>query len=266
MKSVIDDFRLTEEMWGEEEKVEKVKANQVNIVGNVRYGRELPYTYANLVKNISLIFTFGLASPITAWIGCIGIMCRWLTLSFLAERYEKKMKQKGQEPAKTDAQGIPFRCIMLIVFCNFGFFSTAAIISGVDVEEDEKGGGAWTPVFLCLMIISLITQMVLLSKGSSTTPSNEQNITSENTSDEENPAKPVTSPVHKETAEIEMTAITNEKHEDPAIIKTHINENLQVEAASDDRKKKPPMIKNPSVKIRVSVTSLAKRFTKNSEL
>lgn len=37
-----------------------------------KLGRYLPYTYANLVKNIALIFNFGLASPGTAFIGCLG--------------------------------------------------------------------------------------------------------------------------------------------------------------------------------------------------
>ena len=74
-----------------------------------KYGRELPFIYANLVKNIALIFTFGLASPLTAWIGSVGILFRWLALSFLAERFEEKVKERGAQVIKTDAQGIPFR-------------------------------------------------------------------------------------------------------------------------------------------------------------
>ena len=92
-------------------------------------------------------------------------MCRWLALSFLAERYEKKLKDKGEEPVKTDAQGIPFRCIMLNVFCNVGFFSTAAIIAGMDVDKDENSGGLWTPVFLGVMIVMLVTQIIVLGGG-----------------------------------------------------------------------------------------------------
>lgn len=78
------------------------------------------------MKNISLIFTFGLASPLVGWIGCVGLLCRWLALFFLAERFEEKTK--GEE-VKTDAEGIPFRCIVLVVFCNIGFFGTAAILA-----------------------------------------------------------------------------------------------------------------------------------------
>ncbi|GMI03095.1 hypothetical protein TrVE_jg3421 [Triparma verrucosa] len=110
--------------------------------------------------------------------------------------------------------------------------------------------------------------MILLSKGSLTAS------ISENVSDEENPTETVTSPVYEpeeeekvnsvETMEIEMTTMTD-RCEEPMISKKTVNEDVQVEAATDDRKKKPPMIKNPSVKIRVSVTSLAKKFSKNSD-
>lgn len=58
---------------------------------------------------VSLIFSFGLASPLTAWIGCVGILFRWLALSFLAERFEEKVKERGAQVIKTDAQGISFR-------------------------------------------------------------------------------------------------------------------------------------------------------------
>ena len=89
-------------------------------------------------------------------------MCRWLALSFLAERYQKKMKDKGEEPAKTDAQGIPFRCIMLIAFCNVGFFGTAIIIAGMDGMDRS---GLWAPVFLGVMIVMLVAQIKVLSGG-----------------------------------------------------------------------------------------------------
>ena len=58
---------------------------------------------------ISSIFSFGMASPLTAWIGCVEILLRWLALSFLAERFEEKVKERGAQAIKTDAQGISFR-------------------------------------------------------------------------------------------------------------------------------------------------------------
>ena len=136
LKSVIEDFRLTEETF-DEEKIEK-KIEETEKKNTVKYGRELPYTYANLVKNIALVFTFSLASSFTAWIGCIEILFRWLALSFLAERYEKKTEGKD---VKTDAQSIPFRCIVLVVICNVGFFGTAALRPDSTWEKKRKGGG-----------------------------------------------------------------------------------------------------------------------------
>lgn len=120
---------------------------------------DLPYTYVNLVKNISLVFTFGLASPLTAWIGGTGIICRWLALSFLAERFEQKRKARGEEEITTDAQGIPFRCIILVVIYNIGFFATALLLAGINVE------GVWsTLLFLSIMGGSLVSYMVYLAK------------------------------------------------------------------------------------------------------
>ena len=162
LRSVIDDFRLTEETLGEEEKVKKVteESKPSEKVHPVKYGRELPYTYANLVKNISLIFTFGLASPLAAWIGCIGILFRWLALSFLAERYNKITE--GKNNVKTDAQGIPFRCIVLVVFCNVGFFATAALLAGFHLDFDD---GLLIGVFLVVMVVALVLQILVLSGG-----------------------------------------------------------------------------------------------------
>ena len=54
---------------------------------------------------------------------------------------------------------------MLIAFCNVGFFGTAAIIAGMDVDRDEKSGGIWTPVFLGVMVVMLVTQIMVLGGG-----------------------------------------------------------------------------------------------------
>ncbi|GMH80680.1 hypothetical protein TL16_g08648 [Triparma laevis f. inornata] len=71
-------------------------------------------------------------------IGCIGILFRWLALSFLAGRYEKKTEG---EDVKTDAQSIPSRCIVLVVICNVGFFGSAALRPDSTWEKKRKGGG-----------------------------------------------------------------------------------------------------------------------------
>lgn len=66
---------------------------------------------------------------------------------------------------QTDAQGISFGCIILVVICNVGFFDSAAILAGVNVGGEEKGGGLWTEVFLVGMVIALGTQIAVLSWG-----------------------------------------------------------------------------------------------------
>ncbi|GMI14789.1 hypothetical protein TrVE_jg8997 [Triparma verrucosa] len=193
LKSVIDDFRLTEETFDEERAAKGSLKGRIGegvigegglgkgvigkgglgegVIGKgglgegirrgataaggerkipkpFKYGRELPFIYANLVKNIALIFTFGGA------------------LSFLAERFEEKVKERGTQVIKTDAQGIPFRCIVLVVICNVGFFGAAAIIAGINVEEGEAGGGPWTSLFLAGMVLSLTSHFAVLNSGS----------------------------------------------------------------------------------------------------
>ncbi|GMH70451.1 hypothetical protein TL16_g05412 [Triparma laevis f. inornata] len=140
-----------------------------------KLGRELPYTYANLVKNTPLIFTFGLASPLVGWTGCIGLLCRWLAISFLAERFDKKRNTELLPEIKTDAQGIPFRSIVMVVICNIVFFATAALLSGIDIGlglgdaewrangESEISGGT-TLAMLAVMIVSLVSYMAYLAR------------------------------------------------------------------------------------------------------
>ncbi|GMH48450.1 hypothetical protein TL16_g00291 [Triparma laevis f. inornata] len=135
LKSVIDDFRLTEETF-DEEKIEKIEENKTDATKPQppEYGEVLPYTYANLVKNIALVFTFGLVSSATAWIGCLGILFRWLALSFLAERYEKKMEERGEDESETDAQGIQVRT------------TTTAQEGNERVDEDNQVEAVTSPV------------------------------------------------------------------------------------------------------------------------
>lgn len=79
------------------EKVEERKQEAENHLP-FKYGRELPFIYANLVKNFASILTFGLASPSMAWVGYSRIMFRLLALSFLAERFGiKKKESEGRD-------------------------------------------------------------------------------------------------------------------------------------------------------------------------
>ncbi|GMI20254.1 hypothetical protein TeGR_g8291 [Tetraparma gracilis] len=124
---------------------------------NDRFGRYLPFAYANLVKTTALILTFGLAAPLTAWVGCLGLLARWLTMSYLAERWRRKEDEEGG--LVTDAQGLPFRCVVLVVACVLAFFGTAAVLSGVGGEAS-----AWTWVGLGAMAGVLGAQTWLIGR------------------------------------------------------------------------------------------------------
>ncbi|GMI44505.1 hypothetical protein TrCOL_g4368 [Triparma columacea] len=100
----MDDFVLEEELEdGEEEgemKKEEDTASEIDLETSAaktkqNFGRYLPYTYANFVKNIALIFTFGLASPCTALIGSIGLLCRLLSLLSCQEIYGEEESTRG---------------------------------------------------------------------------------------------------------------------------------------------------------------------------
>ena len=65
---------------------------------------------------------------------------------------------------KTDAQGIPFRCIILIVICNIGFFGTATLLAGFNASDDSSGGYL-TIVFLVVMVLLLVTYILILSRN-----------------------------------------------------------------------------------------------------
>ena len=103
-----------------------------------------------------MILTFGIAAPPLAWVGCVGVFIRWLTLSYLAERFENKLKERGEPQVKTDAQGVPFRCVLLVAFSSALFVGFTAIWhwARVLIGEDTDGGGKGTPIFLAVMVVS----------------------------------------------------------------------------------------------------------------
>ncbi|GMI01124.1 hypothetical protein TrLO_g3832 [Triparma laevis f. longispina] len=166
LDSVMDNFRLTEEFSVRDlnvENVEKVEEGKQEAENHLpfKYGRELPFIYANLVKNFATILTFGVASPFTTWVGCFGILFRWLALNFLAERFENKRKERGEGEIKTDAQGMPFRCIILVVICSVYFVGSSVSWHWTHLlEHPEEGEStAWTPIILITIVVALTTQI-----------------------------------------------------------------------------------------------------------
>ena len=87
------------------------------------------------------------------------MLVRWLTISYLAERW--KRKEEESERVVTDAQGLPFRCVVLVVACVITFFGTATVLS-VERRGGEfvgEGVSRWTLVTLGIMAALLIAQM-----------------------------------------------------------------------------------------------------------
>ena len=68
----------------------------------------------------------------------------------------------------TEEQGVPFRCIVLVVACNVGFFGSAALMTEVDVATSDDETGVWLAlVFWVVMVLVLTAQMVVLWSGKS---------------------------------------------------------------------------------------------------
>ena len=64
----------------------------------------------------------------------------------------------------TEEQGVPLRCIVLVVACNVGFFGSAALMTEVNVDET----GVWLALVFWLVIVLVPTaQMVVLWSGKS---------------------------------------------------------------------------------------------------
>jgi hypothetical protein len=80
-------------------------------------------------------------------------------MSYLAERWRRKEEEGGRGGLVTDAQGLPFRCVVLVVVCVLAFFGTAAVLSGVGGKAS-----AWTWVGLGAMAGVLGAQTWLIGR------------------------------------------------------------------------------------------------------
>jgi hypothetical protein len=118
-------------------------------------GRDLANTYADLIKNFGVALTYGLANPMIALFAATGIVVRAFALSFLVKMWNDRVKSGELEARKTDAQGIPFRCIISVAAATVMFFSSAAIVSGVAAAGDDDGSSP-TYVFVTLGVCALL--------------------------------------------------------------------------------------------------------------
>ena len=100
--------------------------------------------YAELVKTFGICLTYGVVNPIIGIVGAVGILARALSLSYLVQEWNEKVKRGEAQPLpSTDAQGMPFRCITLVVTMCIGFFGSACVVGmGVDLLSDDGSGGA----------------------------------------------------------------------------------------------------------------------------
>ena len=180
LASAMEDFVLEEEeemLDDEEEKdgdnsndiVEEARPRESSAMtnedhGGNKQGRDLASIYAETIKDMGVMLTFGLAFPLIALVGAIGICIRAITLSYLVELWGARAKRGEVEMKTTDAQGIPFRCVGLVVFTTLGFFGTAAIVSGLNVESGGGGGlGLYTLLTLGVCSIILVLQLWMLN-------------------------------------------------------------------------------------------------------
>ena len=124
-----------------------------------RYGYRLPDVYAEFVKTLSIMMTFGLASPVVALVGCLALLSRCLFLSYLAVRWRRREGARTADEKMTDAQAIPFSCFVMVTMVSALFFFTAALLS------DEGGRGVhWKVVVVCILVlgVGIVVQAVVL--------------------------------------------------------------------------------------------------------
>ena len=101
--------------------------------------------------------TFGIASPIIAFAGVVGILTKGLVLSLLAERWDEKVKCEGKQHTVSEAQGLPFRCVVLLVFCSMAFFGVEALVGGIASGYDRHKEG----VFVFFGVVAMLILEVL---------------------------------------------------------------------------------------------------------
>jgi len=101
------------------------------------------------------------------FVAAMGISCRSFALAYFVHVWELR-EEKGEVTFRTtDAQGIPFRCIIMVVVFVLGFFAAPAVITGVqnrDNGESEIDGGGGVIFALiptaCFVLFCQIVAMV----------------------------------------------------------------------------------------------------------
>jgi len=83
-------------------------------------------------------------------------------LAYLVHVWELRQEKGEIEFRKTDAQGIPFRCILLVVFFVLGFFATPALITGFQNRDDEESDGGLVCGLVATSCLLLIGQMAAM--------------------------------------------------------------------------------------------------------
>jgi len=163
-----DSYSSDSEEEGQKEKVEekvKVKATErksrtktmkkkasskelkTSELSHQKYGRDLCSTYADLIKTLGTILTYGLANPLVGLIGAAGLAVRACVLAYLIGEWDKKVSAGERVNVVSDAQGVPFRCILLVVGLTLVFFCIVGNASGVD-DGPASTAVMWVAVVL----------------------------------------------------------------------------------------------------------------------
>ena len=122
------------------------------------------------------------------FVAAMGISCRSFALAYFVHVWELRREKGEIEFRKTDAQGIPIRCIMLVVFFLLGFFATPALIAGFQNSDGKKSNGGLVYGLVAASFVLLIGQVVAMDWISSKTRT-------ENNSDNDSVANDTTQPL-----------------------------------------------------------------------
>jgi len=96
------------------------------------------------------------------FVAAMGISCQSFALAYLVHVWELRQEQGEIEFRKSDAQGIPFRCILLVVFFTLGFFSMPALITGYQNRDEKGNNGEVVTALVASSFFLLFGQVVVM--------------------------------------------------------------------------------------------------------
>jgi hypothetical protein len=118
--------------------------------------------YSDLVRTLATALTFGLVSPLISFVSAVGLLVRFTSVAFLVKIFTDRADNGEVERRTTDAQGLPFRCTVLIVATSMGFFAGAAALGGVSSDTNEEVRQIAIAAVVCGSVIAI--QMISIRR------------------------------------------------------------------------------------------------------